>query len=163
VGILEATPMRVHHRERAQGSHDKLIAFLDWWETGGPFEIVVAQMGGPRSQRVVSELYAQGRTQPGPPCRCKLKPCAKHPLGLTVTNAKRAEDTAHGRAAALDLLPLINGVVPWDDWHAFERLGELAEAFGLEWGGRFPEPKDGPHVQLTGWRSLPFPPVGLVG
>lgn len=155
--------MKIHHRERAAGVHTLLLAFLDWWEVNGPFELTVVALGGVRSQRVVMELYEQGRTQPGPPCRCERRPCHKHPLGLTVSSAVDVEETAHGRAAALDVAPWINGQVPWDDWSRFETLGELGEAHGLEWGGRWTGRKDGPHLQVPNWRALPFPPVTGVG
>lgn len=155
--------MKVHHRERAQGVHALLVAFLDWWEVNGPFEVTVVNQGGLRSQRVVSELYAQGRTQPGPPCRCTPRPCMKHPLGLTVSNARLAAETAHGRAGALDLAPWVDGEIPWQKWDLFEVVGQFGEEHGLEWGGRWPERKDGPHLQVPNWRELPFPGVSHSG
>jgi hypothetical protein len=150
--------VKVLRRERADGVDARLQAFLDWWEANGPFELLVLKHGGLRSQRVVDELFAQGRTQPGPPCRCKVKPCMKHPLGLTVTNAKLASQTPHGRAGGLDAAPLIDGRVSWDEWKWFLTYGELAEKRGLEWGGRWTDPRDGPHVQVPDWERLPFPP-----
>lgn len=150
--------MRVLRRERAAGVDATLLAFLDWWEESGPFGLVVLRYGGLRSQRLQSELFAQGRTQPGPPCHCRAKPCPTHPLGLTVTNAALASQTPHGRAAALDAAPLVDGVVPWGDWRLFQKYGEAAERQGFVWGGRWKEPKDGPHIECPGWRTRPLPP-----
>jgi peptidoglycan L-alanyl-D-glutamate endopeptidase CwlK len=98
---------------------------------------------GLRTEEEQARLYAQGRTAPGP----------------IVTLAATAEATAHGRGAAVDLAILDSAGRPsWDIWTLplYEAVGLLAEAAGLEWGGRFTRP-DRPHLQLAGWRELPFP------
>lgn len=39
------------------------------------------------------------------------------------------------------------GALDWSP-HLFQKWGELGEKVGLEWGGRWPELVDGPHLQL---------------
>lgn len=58
-------------------------------------------------------------------------------------------------------------VADWD-FKNFTRFGQLAESIGLEWGGRWPNLVDGPHVQMpmtwqdavTG-RIPTLPPFGV--
>jgi hypothetical protein len=88
---------------------------------------------GMRSPGRQQYLYEQGRTR----------------KGKIVTNAK-AWKSNHNYGCAIDFAPK-NG-----DWNGanWTRLGELAESVGLEWGGRWTNPVDRPHVQL---KKLPGP------
>jgi peptidoglycan L-alanyl-D-glutamate endopeptidase CwlK len=58
-----------------------------------------------------------------------------------------------GTAHAVDLAPIVDGAVPWNDWSKFEQLNEsmvaAAEQIGIMiiWGGNW-KVKDGPHFQL---------------
>lgn len=128
--------MRVHHRERAKGVDIRLIAFLDWWESNGPFELTVLKDGGVRTDEARQRNFYEVGT----------------------SKAKTLDETPHGRGGALDCAPLINGDVPWTDKGLFERMGRFAESKGLQWGGRWKDPVDGPHIQVPDWRQLPFPP-----
>jgi peptidoglycan L-alanyl-D-glutamate endopeptidase CwlK len=87
--------------------------------------------------------YAQGRTAPG----------------LIVTQAKGGEsrhnDTCNGEPAAdaADYYPLRNGRLLGNktgtELALWEKMGEIGEACGLEWGGRWPvRIRDMPHFQL---------------
>lgn len=78
-------------------------------------------------------------------------------LGRKVTNAFAGE-SPHEWGAAADFILDLPDVHPWDPNHVFpekwERLGRLARAQGLVWGGDFEGWKDRPHVELAGWRDL---------
>lgn len=80
------------------------------------------------------DLYAQGRTKPG----------------AIITNAKGGE-SFHNWQCAFDIAFVKDGdiyVGPWD------MVGKVAEAIGLEWGGRWGEFVDRPHFQFTAGYSL---------
>lgn len=83
-------------------------------------------------------LYAQGRTAPG----------------AIVTNAQPGESlhnlllNGNPGARAFDVVPLVNGRPMWDAQNPlWEKLGEIGEAVGLQWGGRWKHP-DRPHFEL---------------
>lgn len=98
-------------------------------------------------------LYAQGRTAPG----------------RIVTNARGGE-SFHNFRVALDCVPLRNGKPIWgtsgngidndpsddatDDLEIWQRIGELGEAQGLEWAGRWKRFREFPHFQFTGGLTL---------
>lgn len=137
---------KVFHRERLQGVHPKLVAFLDWWERNGDFPLVVTS--GVRTEAEQRALYAQGRTT----------------AGSIVTNAASASQTAHGRGGAIDVYPAVLNAtgtavaaVQDKDWTKFQLIGERAKAFGLAWGGDFKTLRDGPHLEVPGWQSIPMP------
>lgn len=91
-----------------------------------------------RSDQEQARLYAQGRTAPG----------------AIITNARPGESlhnrTIAGKPAsrAIDIVPIIAGKLIWDDkapiWH---KVGELGEAAGLEWAGRWRRFREFPHFQ----------------
>jgi hypothetical protein len=90
---------------------------------------------GFRSFERQDELYAQGRTAPGP----------------IVTNAKGGE-SYHNFGLAIDVVEMVDGQANWNaDWPA---IGGLGKALGFEWGGDWFGFKDRPHFQMTGGRSL---------
>lgn len=154
-------------------NRDKSLLYPPFAEQLRDFELrlVAAKLSfylfmGLRTFEDQDELYAQGRTSPGPPCKHKgdIAPrpigfCSVHPLGLTVTNA-RGGDSWHCYALAGDYV--LDGQISkpgiqwsWDtradinadgrnDWL---QMGELAEQYGLEWGGRWKRFPDFPHVQ----------------
>ncbi len=82
-----------------------------------------------RSFERQATLYAQGRSSPGP----------------IVTNA-RPGTSMHNYGLAFDVAILRNGVLRWDGIP--EKLGELGERLGLEWGGRWRKPDEN-HFQLA--------------
>ena len=97
-------------------------------------------------------LYAKGRTAPGEPCRHSgtlriVGRCDRHPMGLKVTNA-RGGDSYHNYGLALDFVALGPDGTPLWDLTPWETLGDIGEALGLEWGGRWKSP-DRPHLQLS--------------
>lgn len=94
-----------------------------------------------RSNLKQDQLYAQGRTQPGP----------------RVTNA-RAGQSAHNfvmkgkpAAKAFDVVPVVGGKAMWSAAHpAWQTLGKIGVDLGLNWygspGSKFTEY---PHFQLV--------------
>ena len=77
-----------------------------------------------------AELFAKGRTTPGP----------------KVTNAKPGESW-HNFGLAFDVVPLINGKAVWDS-PFWERIGALGKQVDLVWGGDFRSFKDRPHFEF---------------
>ncbi|WMD23287.1 M15 family metallopeptidase [Achromobacter seleniivolatilans] len=67
---------------------------------------------------------------------------------------------ADGLGHAVDLAPLVRGVIPWNDWQSFANLARVvkdcAAVLGVpvEWGGDWKSFKDGPHFQIPrDWRG----------
>ena len=85
-----------------------------------------------RDKESQDALYAQGRTTPG----------------KKVTNAKGGQ-SMHNWRVAFDLVPVINGKAVWNDDNLWNRVGEIGESVGLEWGGRWSKFIDKPHLQFT--------------
>ena len=88
-----------------------------------------------RTRGEQADLYEQGRTKPG----------------KIVTWAKPGE-SPHEDGRALDVVPLRGGVCVWgtvgEDLLLWQKVGEVGEAAGLAWGGRWPGKKrDFPHFQ----------------
>lgn len=138
----------VFHFNRAVGCDSRLLKFLAWWQMAGPFPITIPEYGGLRADAVAQE-----------------KLFAAH-----VSRAKTLEETPHGRGGAIDAYPAI--LDPRGEYVTgieldyakpetkvkFHRYGDLAEAHGLSWGGRWAGFPDYPHVEVPDWRSLPYPP-----
>lgn len=106
-----------------------------------PFPVLVTS--GLRTWEEQDALYARGRTAP--------------PLGKEhqVTKA-RGGYSWHNFGLAADLVPLGDDGRPrWDDTAlAWDLIGREGEAAGLEWGGRWPEFPDRPHLQGRGTLTL---------
>ena len=91
-----------------------------------------------RSAREQTELYARGRTAPGP----------------RVTNAKTGQ-SAHNYGLAMDVVPLVNGKPIWDSGaHEWQVYGEEVRRAGLEWAGDWARFREYPHCQLRNWRTM---------
>ena len=100
-------------------------------------ELVVTQTY--RTPEEQAALYAKGRTAPGP--------IVTHaPPGYSWHEFRRAFDVAITHFPGdMSREDLYNG--PW------ERVGEIGESVGLEWGGRWKHP-DRPHFQHTAGLTL---------
>lgn len=95
-----------------------------------------------RSAAEQEALYALGRTAPG----------------RRVTNARAGQSlhnvTLAGLPAsrAFDVVPLRGGKPVWgtrgEDGALWQRVGEIGEACGLEWAGRWRRMREFPHFQL---------------
>jgi peptidoglycan L-alanyl-D-glutamate endopeptidase CwlK len=89
-----------------------------------------------RSWDEQDRFYAQGRTTPG----------------SIITDAMGG-DSYHNWGLAFDAAPVVNGVVDWNAIDLFNRMGELGQQVGLEWGGNWTSYEialiDRPHFQYT--------------
>jgi peptidoglycan L-alanyl-D-glutamate endopeptidase CwlK len=108
----------------------KAEEFLARCAAAGIDVIVTSTLRDNESQ---AALYAQGRTAPGP----------------RVTNAKPGE-SFHNYGVAFDFCPIVNGKCQWNDAKLFARCGEIGEACGLEWAGRWKGFRELAHLQEPG-------------
>jgi peptidoglycan L-alanyl-D-glutamate endopeptidase CwlK len=128
---------------------DRVVLLLEQAKAHGILLVVVQ---GFRSMEEQALIYAKGRTRPGEPCRHLMPPrvrdvgkCREHPFGATVTNAPPGHSWHEaGRAVDLAFRTGSKGVSWTGPW---ESVGAMAEAVGLQWGGRWKSP-DRPHVEL---------------
>lgn len=80
--------------------------------------------------------------------------------GASQTMASYHLPQADGLSHAVDLAPLIDGVIPWSNWQAFAGLAQVVKACAaelgvpVEWGGDWKTLKDGPHFQIPrSWKG----------
>ncbi|WP_313622822.1 M15 family metallopeptidase [Achromobacter sp.] len=80
--------------------------------------------------------------------------------GASQTMASYHLPQADGLGHAVDLAPLIDGEIPWNDWQAFADLAAVMKTCAaelgvpLEWGGDWKTLGDGPHFQIPrDWRG----------
>jgi len=92
-----------------------------------------------RTNAEQASLYAEGRTAPG----------------RIVTNAKPGQ-SAHNYGLAIDIVPVINGKLCWDDANpVWQEIGKIGMARGLVWLGAPGSPfREYPHFQMPNWESL---------
>lgn len=68
--------------------------------------------------------------------------------GKRVTNAKGGQ-SMHQYRVAWDAVPLIGGKPVWSNSELYLRMGEAAEALGIEWAGRWKSFRETAHFQYT--------------
>ena len=97
-----------------------------------------------RTEEQQAALWAQGRTK----------------QGKRVTMAQLDSDTPHGPGKdglgrAYDIAIYDGLVLSWADHMLplYDRAGDIGEALGLVWGGRFHSLPDRPHFEMKGWRD----------
>jgi peptidoglycan L-alanyl-D-glutamate endopeptidase CwlK len=102
---------------------------------------------GLRTVAEQDELYAKGRTTPGP----------------IVTNAKGGQ-SYHNLGMAVDIVPSVDAfdlpyLPDWDESHpAWKHMIKIGESLGLNCGADWEHFKDMPHFQLTGKWPVGEPP-----
>lgn len=113
--------------------------------------LVLVPVQGARTHDEQAALYAQGRTAPG----------------SIVTNAGPGQ-SLHNYGVAVDLVP--QQLLDTPNWspesELWNTVGQLAQQFGLEWGGGWTGFVDRPHVQMAntgGWRALQGLPLDDAG
>lgn len=98
----------------------RALAFIDECKRAGLDVLIYCTL---RSNDEQDELYAHGRTVPGP----------------VVTNARAGESLhnpdSSGHAWAFDAVPMVAGKPMWRDMALIGRMGHCGEAVGLEWAG----------------------------
>ena len=78
-----------------------------------------------RSHTEQNLLYQRGRTEEG----------------KIITNCDGyVKQSMHQKWLAIDALVIKDGVAVWDHTPEYDRLGEIWEALGGKWGGRFKSP-----------------------
>lgn len=91
-----------------------------------------------RDAEAQDEIYAHGRTAPGP----------------RRTNA-RGGQSFHQYRVALDVVPLVHGKPVWNTADPiWARVGAIGEACGLEWAARWKRNREYAHFQFTGGLTL---------
>jgi len=90
-----------------------------------------------RDKEAQDALYAQGRTKPG----------------KIVTKAKGGE-SFHNYRCALDVVPIVNGKLVWNDEQLWKKIGQLGKQCGLEWAGDGVRFREAPHFQWTNGKTI---------
>lgn len=116
-----------------KGFQKKVVKFLGRARKEG---IELRVTSGRRGCWEQDRLYQQGRSTPG----------------KVVTNA-RCGQSAHNYGLAVDVVEFVNGRPVWENPN-WERIGQIGEGVGLEWGGRWKSFKDRPHFQDLGGKSI---------
>ena len=134
---MPSSPFTLRDRSRLDGIHPDLIArletvFSQMAALGKPMFVVM----GVRTVAQQQALYAQGRTAPGPIVTMKDG----------VKNRSDHQPYPDGFGHAVDCAFV--GSDPFSETHPWETYGELVEAQGLTWGGRWSHPHDSPHAEL---------------
>lgn len=128
--------MTARDDQRLVGVHPTLVLMLtavfDELDAEGPPMFVVE---GLRTDARQAELYAQGRTTPGPIVTYKDG----------VTHKSQHQPHADGLGYAVDAAFM--GPQPFDARHPWETYGAALEARGITWGGRW-KMADKPHAEL---------------
>jgi peptidoglycan LD-endopeptidase CwlK len=107
-------------------------------ETATEQGIHVKVICGNRTYAEQDELYAQGRTKPGP----------------VVTKTKGGQ-SMHNVGCAFDIgIFSADGKKYYDESNDYERVGKIGESLGLTWGGSWRGFVDQPHFELTEGRKL---------
>lgn len=63
-------------------------------------------------------------------------------------------NSRHLTGHAVDIVPLVNGAIPWQDWSAFESVSKAMKkaayqlGISINWGGDWVSFRDGPHYEL---------------
>lgn len=95
-----------------------------------------------RDNEAQDALYAIGRTVRGP------NPTLLRPMGQRRTNA-RGGQSYHNYGLAFDFAPLQFGKPAWEDIKLYTECGEIGEALGLDWAGRWKTFRELAHLQWT--------------
>jgi hypothetical protein len=117
-------------KPEARGPMTSFVAQAKAWAKERGLDISVVE--GYRSPERQAELYAQGRTKPGP----------------IVTQAKPGQ-SRHQSARAIDVVITRDGK-PVDEKRLWAQLGRIGQEMGLEWGGSWKSIYDPEHFQFNG-------------
>lgn len=92
-----------------------------------------------RSMAEQADVYASGRTRPGPI------------LTAARPGESRHNPDADGLAWAFDAIPMIGGKPQWNNDAALMLMGQAGESVGLKWAGRWRgRLRERVHFQLEG-------------
>lgn len=125
-------------RARLSGVHPRLVALIEQiFEIQQARQTPMFVVKGVRTQSEQQALYALGRTRSGRIVTMKDG----------VVHKSNHQPHADGYGHAVDCA-FVGGDPFSDRTHNWEGFGELAEARGLTWGGRWSHPHDAPHIEL---------------
>ena len=99
--------------KRLEGVNPTLVSIVRRAAKRLPFSLFVVE--GLRSKERQEQLYAQGRTKPGPKVTWTMK-------------------SKHIEGKAVDLAPLIDGAIDWKDLKKFDQIAEAMIEAGKEVG-----------------------------
>ena len=128
--------------DNLKGVHPRLTILMGVALQDSPVDFTIFE--GVRTLARQQELYAQGRTAPGP----------------IVTNAdgvvkkSNHQIQADGQGYAVDLYPYVNGGIKEKDTESFKKIAKHIKAtakrlgYNIEWGGDWTNPVDMPHFEL---------------
>ncbi|MGB3434883.1 M15 family metallopeptidase [Achromobacter sp.] len=117
--------------DRLLGVHPDLVAIVKLAIQRAPADFTVVEGG--RTMARQREHVAKGASQ---------------------TMASYHLPQADGLSHAVDLAPLIDGAIPWNNWQAFTDLASVVKTCAaelgvpVEWGGDWKTLRDGPHFQI---------------
>lgn len=106
-----------------------------------------------RSREEQEALYLQGRAS------VDIVNLARKKAGLKPITEREnkivtyLKDSPHCYGLAFDFVPIVNGKAEWNNEKLWSLCGEIAEKLGLDWGGRWQNFPDKPHVQIKNWRK----------
>jgi len=133
-------------RQRLAGVDPLLIAIMVYGITDSPYDFGIPEDGGLRTAKRQADLYAKGRTTPGP--------VVTHVDGVKKKSRHQPAEDDMGKA--VDIFAFVNGNATWEARYyepIARHLQKVAMAvFGveLEWGGDWEGFKDLPHFQIKG-------------
>lgn len=128
--------MTSRDQQRLEGVHPDLVDMIhDIFEEMEAWGAPMFVIEGLRTQARQEELYAQGRTAPGP--------IVTHDDG--VTNKSNHQVKADGFGHAVDAA-FVDGN-PFAETHPWQRYGDSVKKAGLIWGGDW-KMMDMPHAEL---------------
>ncbi|CNF20377.1 TPA: M15 family metallopeptidase [Yersinia enterocolitica] len=73
---------------------------------------------------------------------------------LVRNGSSKTLNSRHLTGHAVDLAPMVNNQIPWEDWSAFHLVAKAMKQAAkemelpLQWGGDWKTFKDGPHFEL---------------
>ncbi|MFW5388455.1 M15 family metallopeptidase [Yersinia sp. 2542 StPb PI] len=73
---------------------------------------------------------------------------------LVRNGSSKTLNSRHLTGHAVDLAPMVNNQIPWEDWSAFHQVAKAMKQAAqemelpLQWGGDWKTFKDGPHFEL---------------
>lgn len=127
------------------GVHPKLVALMEAAIQDTPVDFTIVE--GVRTQQRQKDLYAQGRTKPGP----------KVTNADGVNRKSNHQVKADGYGYAVDVYPFVDGQVRVSEKYVIPKLKQIADhvkakakELGLTvvWGGDWKSPYDPPHFEI---------------
>lgn len=138
----------MQNEDRLAGIDPRLLAVIREADRTCPIDILVVE--GIRSKERQAQLYAQGRTKPGPKVTWTM-------------DSNHFKNPRTGFGEAVDLAPYVNGKIDWNDAKKFDVIAQhmfaAAKKLGINirWGADWDKDgnprergeSDSPHFELS--------------